>query len=285
MENLTFALKADVDYERTIALEESLKYFQDAADSTTDDKLEEICDKYRYQGYYVGVVKLALEWAKRLDPQELGLAYVESNKSLALPTTTTTTAAESTSDDSRMRCYLMRRRHYDQVLQSLDDVRKLQQGIPVMVYGRQIYVSNPDLMASDVLTTALSSDDRLFHYILYDKFLMVSKNDNDVLMELLSVDNKYIVPFVKEYVDEFTGLNFLWQYFRRREQYHEAALCLEALAMEPLGLSISQRMEYLGLAIVNAGSRDSNHLEVTETTQLLQRLKQQMELLKTQSPQ
>ncbi|CAO3590008.1 unnamed protein product [Absidia cylindrospora] len=281
MESLTCALKADVDYERTIALEESLKYFQNASDSITDDILVEICDKYRYQCYYVGVVKLALERAKRLDPQELGLAYVESNRSLS----TTTIQEDPSSDDSRKRFYLMRRRCYDHILQSLNDVRQLQQGVPVVVYGRQIYDSNPDLMASTVLATALSSDDRLFHYTLYDQFLMASKNDNDVLMELLSVDNKYIVPFVREYVDGYTGMNFLWQYYRRREQYYEAALCLEALAMEPLDLPTNKRMEYLGLAIVNAGSRDLKHLENVETTELLQRLKQQMEHLKTQTTQ
>ncbi|KAI8093448.1 Nup133 N terminal like-domain-containing protein [Halteromyces radiatus] len=275
VENLTCAHKADVDYERNIALDESLKYFKDAADSITDDKMTEICAEYRYQGYYRGVVKLALERARRLDPQEQGLAYMESISKIPLITTT--------ADDPRVQFYDLRLRCYEQIFQSLAEVRQLQHGIKVMVKGRQIQVNHPDALANEVLSTALSCDDKLFHYTLYQRLLAESNNDSSMLTELLSVDTKYIVPFLKEYVNAFDGMNFLWQYYRRREQYYEAALYLEALAMETPDLSINKRLEYLGLAIVNARSRDPKHLELQESTQLLQRLEQQMEQVRTMS--
>lgn len=265
-----------MDYERTTALDKSLDYLKEAAGTITDDKLAEICTQYRYQGYYVGVVKLALERAKQLDPQNQGLTYIEDTGSLELPS-----ASPAPPADSGAHFYQLRLQCYQQILHALTEVRKLQQGGNVRTNSQSIRSDNPDAVSAEVLSTALSSDDILFHYTLYQWFLMESKHDSRMLMELLSFDTPYIVPFIKEYVDVFEGLGFLGEYCRRREQYYEAALYLEALAMESPNISNGTRMEYLGKATFYARARDPNHLEVQEATQLLQRLEQQMETLQS----
>ncbi|ORZ09832.1 Nup133 N terminal like-domain-containing protein [Absidia repens] len=278
MESLTCAHKADVDYERVMALEESLNYFTASADTIPDDEFVEICEEYRYQSYYLGVVKLALERAKKLDPQQQGLAYIENSGSFG------TTAESAPSDDPRVQTYRLDLKCYNQILECLKQVRQLQQGLKVVVKGgRQIYVTDPDSLAAAVLSTALASDDKLFHYTLYQWYLIESSNDSGVLTELLSMNPKYIVTFMKEYVDVFVGMDFLWQYYRRREQYYDAALYLEALASEKPDISTNERMEYLGLAIVNARSRDPKHVDTQEVVQLLQRLEQKMEQLRMAS--
>ncbi|KAI8336815.1 Non-repetitive/WGA-negative nucleoporin C-terminal-domain-containing protein [Chlamydoabsidia padenii] len=280
IESLACATRDDVDYERIIALNESLKYLQEAADTITGDKLKEICTEYRYQGYYIGVVKLALERAKRLDPQNQGLTYVESTGSLVSPPTQQTESM-ALDNDSKSHFYQLRLQCYEQIFQALAEVRSLRRGDRVEVRGRQIHSNNPDILADEVLSTALSSNDILFHYTLYQWFLVGSKNDNSMLTELLSVDTEYIVPFLKEFVQVFEGLDFLWKYYRRREQYFEAALYLEALAMESPDLDTNQRMEYLGMATLYARAREPKYLERQEAAQFIQRLEQQMEQLRT----
>ncbi|KAG2215060.1 hypothetical protein INT45_006297, partial [Circinella minor] len=253
VENLQRAKKAEAEYERTSALSESLELFKEAADYLTEEKLTEICNDYAQQRFHVGCVELPLERAKKIDPQQQGLAYME---------------AKNPPGDARLQFYQGRMQCYQLVFHALASVKSLLQSGNT----NEVYVAH-------VFSTALTHNkDKLFHYALYHWF-----QQKGMMSELLAVDTPYLIPYFKEYVDEVEGMEFLWQYYRRREQYYEAALYLEALATRPHnGLDLQKRMEHLAMAVVNASCRDSKRQQQQESTQLLQNLEHRVTVARIQ---
>ena len=215
--------------------------------------MTEICNDYAQQRFHVGCVELPLERAKKIDPQQQGLAYME---------------AKNPPGDARLQFYQGRMQCYQLVFHALANVKSLlQSGNTNEVYVAQVF------------STALTHNkDKLFHYALYHWF-----QEKGMMSELLAVDTPYLIPYFKEYVDEVEGMEFLWQYYRRREQYYEAALYLEALATRPNnGLDLQKRMEHLAMAVVNASCRDSKRQQQQESTQLLQNLEHRVTVARIQ---
>ena len=247
------AQKAEAEYERTQALTESLGLFKEAADYLTDEKLTEICNEYNRQRYHIGSVELPLERAKKLDPQQQGLAYME---------------AKYPPGDPRQSLYQHRIDCYMIVFDSLAAVKQLSESS-----GQ----SEAKMYAAQVFSAAVSHKDKLFHFALYRWFL-----DKNMKSDLLSVDTPYLIPYFKEYVNEVDGMDFLWQYYRRREQYYEAALYLEALACRPNEITLSKRVELLALAVVNARCRDPKQQRLQQSTQLLQNLEHKVSVARIQ---
>lgn len=258
VENVRRAQTTESEYERAAALNESLELFKQAADYLTDEKLGEICAEYCRQGYHIGSVKLPLERAKRIDPEgQAQPAPIEGKPA----------------DDSRVQLYEARMRCYRHVFNALSKVKKiLDSGGKVEEGQRLPMTKNPHAYASEVFAAALSYPDKLFHYSLYRWYM-----DNDMKNELLSVESEYLKPFFTEHLDEVTGMDFMWQYYRHREKYFEAALYLEALATRSNnGLPLVKRLKYLALAVVNARCRDPERLELQEALQLLQSLEERV---------
>ncbi|KAI8144562.1 Non-repetitive/WGA-negative nucleoporin C-terminal-domain-containing protein [Fennellomyces sp. T-0311] len=253
VENLKRAQKAEAEYERTQALAESLSLFKDAAEYLTDEKLAEICNEYNRQRFHMGSVELPLERAKKIDPQQQGLAYME---------------AKAPPGDPREPLYEGRVRCYHLVFAALASVKQLSESS-----GQ----SEPKVYAAQVFAAAVAHKDKLFHFALYQWFL-----EKNMKSELLSVDTPYLIPFFKEYVSEVEGMDFLWQYYRRREQYYEAAVYLDALACRQNGLTLSKRVELLALAMINAQCRDPKQSRLQQSTQLLQNLEHKMSVARIQ---
>ncbi|KAI9246692.1 Non-repetitive/WGA-negative nucleoporin C-terminal-domain-containing protein [Phascolomyces articulosus] len=271
VENLQRAKKAEAEYERTSALSESLILFKEAADYLTEEKLVEICNDYAQQRFHVGCVELPLERAKKIDPQQQGLAYMEAKNPMG---------------DARLHYYEGRMRCYQLVFNALAAVKTLaesKQLLPQSSMGgttgsEPSSMTDPQVYVAQVFSTALSHKDKLFHYALYRWF-----QEKNMLSELLAVDTPYLIPYFKEYVDEVDGMEFLWQYYRRREQYYEAALYLEALATRPTnGLPLTKRLEHLAMAVVNASCRDAKRQQLQESTQLLQNLEHRVAVARIQ---
>ncbi|KAI8368163.1 Non-repetitive/WGA-negative nucleoporin C-terminal-domain-containing protein [Radiomyces spectabilis] len=257
MENVRRAQKAETDFERTSALSESLTFFKEAAEYVTDEKLARVCMEYRHQGYHVGAVELALECANKFDPQQQGLAYAEGRQAPS---------------DPRLTFYNIRVACYDRVFDTLMEAKMLRDG--TLQHPK---VVNPSNYAAEVFAKALASQDKLFHYSLYAWL-----RHNGLKSELLAVDTAYLIPFFNDCVDPMEAKEFLWQYYRRRENYYEAALCLEKLAKDSSNLKLTKRVEYLALAVVNARCRDSKHQRRQEATELLQNLEEHVEVARIQ---
>ncbi|KAI9496976.1 Non-repetitive/WGA-negative nucleoporin C-terminal-domain-containing protein [Zychaea mexicana] len=257
VENLQRAKKAEAEYERNAALTESLSLFKEASDYLTEEELAEICRDYDRLRFHVGSVELPLERAKKVDPQQQGLAYME---------------AKNPPNDARLQFYEARMRCYRLVFDALAAVKALGESAAASRSG-----GDPKVYVAQVFSTALSHQDKLFHYALYNWFL-----EKNMKSELLAVETPYLIPFFKDYVNEVDGMEFLWQYYRRREQYYDAALYLEALATRPNGLSLSKRLEHLALAVVNARCRDPKRQQEQESTQLLQSLEYRITVARIQ---
>ncbi|ORX61861.1 nucleoporin-domain-containing protein [Hesseltinella vesiculosa] len=262
VESLSHAHKAEVEYERMQALEESVRYLMQAADAMSDEGLTEICVDYRYQGFYTGVVDLALARAYKLDPQRKGLAYRLDNSPVG--------DARQPVHDACVRCY-------EQIFQCIDEIQQLKQGVKLQRRPDQ----NQDLSAvlSQTLTKALASNDQLFHYTLYDWYRL-----RGMKRELLAVDSEFIVPYLKQQVQRKEGWDILWQYHRQRSRFLEAALYLEGLATLFPELTYEKRLEYLGLGIVNARCLGPDQLNNPDATHLLERLELQLEKLRSDLP-
>lgn len=270
MEYLHYAYKPGAEYEETkVALDESLKYFKEVADSISEDKMTAICEEYRRQRYYEGVIEFALERARKLDPHEKGLLYMES---------------KMRPGDSRVQSYDLRLRCYDHIFVTLTEIKNLQSGKSYNNINGRNDNSNcdgdmdPNTLFDTILQRALSHDDKLFHYTLYQWFLQ-----NDRSRELLWVDSKHIIPFFKQHVSELDSIQFLWQYYRRHQQYYEAALYLEALANRSPNITADKRLEYIGLALWYAQSQEASDKPTQKTRQLIIRLQSQMDSIMGQS--
>ncbi|KAG0192463.1 hypothetical protein DFQ28_009074 [Apophysomyces sp. BC1034] len=260
VENMQRAHNAEAEYERGKCLTESLKFFKEASDYLTEEQLDEISKEYGQQGYHIGTTELAVERAQRLDPQQQGLSYLESN---------------APQNDQRSYFYETRMKCYQYVFNTLTEVKNMRDNPKQASQNSKI--RDPCAHAARVFSAALAHQDKLFHYALYDWFIRM-----DMKADLLAVDTDYLIPFFRDRVDAVIGLDFLWQYSRRKEQYFEAALYLEELALRSKGVSLLKRVEYLSLAVVNARCRDPKRQLLQESTQLLQYLEERVEVARLQ---
>lgn len=258
MENLKKAFETSSEGERKAALGESLEQFKNAVDSYVDLALLEICSSFCHLSFHEGAIELCLTRAKKIDPEDLASGYVE-NKA-------------SASDGEALKLYDARVRCYDLVFAVLNGLqRHITEGIPLA------NVDDPKVYYYQVFSNALSHKDRLFHYKVYE-WLIKSGREK----ELFEFDTDYLIPYFETLVGGVRSKEFLWRYFRLRERFYDAALCLYALAVDPSDLKLPQRIQALSFAIVNAQCRDPKSLLKQEATELLPRLERQMSIAKAQ---
>jgi len=201
--------------------------------------LQLIAQEFQQLRFYTGVVKLALEHAKALDPA--GLAVKWNNNGRPMEDLMGRKAFES-----RMECY-------NTIISVFDELLQLQP------------TSGPDLSRVDperldrlklqTLQTAMESNDELFHHCLYQWYL-----DRGLATELLQLQNPYVEGFLLRLLDNYLEKpnpfektknyhNLLWQYFLRNNRFLPAATILNRLA-ETRGnaITIHERVEYLSRA-------------------------------------
>jgi nuclear pore complex protein Nup155 len=233
MEYLKVALATDAEYERRVAIKQSLNSFKEAADQISLQNLKTICDIYIQFAFHVGIIELALERAKKQDPQNLALLTHESPQY---------------ADESKVALSQARMDSYNFALHALNDVLLIRsQQLP----PNRTPISDPKVYARNVIDAALKYDDQLFHYTLYN--WLMEKNMQE---ELSTIDTPYLIPYFQKHVaDEKSSLEFLWVHYRNKEEYFEAAKCLRQLAhTESPTLTLSDRLKYLSYAATNAQS-------------------------------
>lgn len=237
MEYLKHVLCSEADYERTSSLKKSLEHFKMAAGTISVKKMAGIRDTYLVYGFHVGLIELALERAQKVDPQNLGLLAFES---------------PHTSDPAKNSLLKSRLDSYDFALEALDDAyRLISQPIP----AQRTTIADPHVHFRMVIDTALGSNDTLFHFKLYEWF-MRNKLEN----ELMSRNAPFLVTYFQKYVNnEKDSFEFLWRFYRNRDDFYMAAEYLYKLASSITSeIDLSERMHYLTLARVNILAAASN---------------------------
>ncbi|CAO0792466.1 unnamed protein product [Mucor circinelloides] len=233
IEYLRRAMHDESDMERVHSLRNSLYNFKDAAAYISDAKLESICRIYIQSSYHTGILELALERAKKIDPQDKGAAASESVTALNETTAKLLAARIDT---------------YKNIFKALEDVLMLEKsGVP----SDRVPIASQYLPAyvSKVFDTAMASDDKLFHYQLYNWFL-----SHGLESKLLEYETPYLIPYFEQYIpDREKSLGFMYQFYNQKHQYREAFGCLYRLATLPSeALDLDKRIELMSQALINA---------------------------------
>lgn len=193
--------------EREASLQRSLELFKNVAGIIPYNKLREICLDYRNLGFAVGGIQLALACARAIDPQNSGTSYFDEGK----PT-----------PDPREATYSSRCLCYSCVFDLLVDAKYLSESRKEIV-DRRICHGDPIKHKEAVFNQALASDDRVFHFELYEWFLR-----EGMTQELLEVSTNvgciYIIDTIWSNQIFFSGQYSLchsipqipWTFLRRK---------------------------------------------------------------------
>lgn len=223
----------ETDAERAISLKNSLQNFKQAAAYISDAKLGSICSVYIQASFHTGILNLALERAKQIDPQDKGVAAFESVASM---------------NETTGRLLTARLETYKYIFDALEDVVELEKkGVPE---GRVPIASQ--YMAgyiSKVFDTAMASNDKLFHYQLYKWFM-----EHGFESKLLKFETPYLIPYFEQHIpDRVKSLDFMYHFYSQKQQHAEAFSCLCKLATLPTEvLNLDTRIELLSQASINA---------------------------------
>ncbi|OAD08407.1 hypothetical protein MUCCIDRAFT_158618 [Mucor lusitanicus CBS 277.49] len=233
IEYLRRAMHEESDVERANSLQSSLCNFKEAAAYISDAKLGSICLIYTQSSFHIGILDLALERAKQIDPQDKSVAVYES----IVPSNETL--------DKLLRARL---EAYQHIFTALNDLLMLQEkGVP----ADRVSIASQYLpgYVSKVFDRALASNDKLFHYQLYNWFL-----SHGLEKKLLDYETPYLIPYFEKYIpDRVKSLSFMYQFYNQKHQYAEAFNCLYRLANLPSQvLDLDARIQLLSQALVNA---------------------------------
>lgn len=210
-------------------LDSAIKLFQTIADDLSINKLKEAIAIMLELNYYPKTIEFLLNIAAAVDKGNLAYQYV-SNGSLP--------------NDERKTFFDKRIVLYDLVFETLVKVDEL-------ASSNNMSNTNPSLVSNDInvirdesYKIALSCDDELFHYHMYD--WLVSENNEE---KLLTLDTKYILPYLNEKAkDSLKISSMLWVYHSRKSNFYRAAEILYTLAISDFDIKLHERIEFLARA-------------------------------------
>ncbi|KAI8327706.1 Nup133 N terminal like-domain-containing protein [Chlamydoabsidia padenii] len=260
---------------RNNALDDSLKHFQETAINITDDKFSDICMKYRHEGYYVGVIKLALERAKQVDTVGGALLFVEQARPYDPATFNPDVVIPISGPLSAQQLYQACLKCYAPIFDCFTDIQQLQQGNKMATKAQQLFDHDPDGLDQLVLSTAVSSTDKVFHFEMYRWFY--SKPDyTSYRRKLLSMDTEYIVEYFENWGEFYESARFLSKYYSRRGMHFQAGRHLEACATNP-ALSQNDREVFIGMALFETKAEECLHGQSEHLQNLIRRLKDELD--------
>lgn len=210
-------------------LDSAIRLFQTIADDLSINKLKEAITIMLELNYYPKTIEFLLNIAAAVDKGNLAYQYV-SNGSLP--------------NDERKKYFDKRVIIYDLVFETLVKVDE-------MASNNNKANTNPSLVSNDINTIrdesykiALSYDDELFHYHMYD--WLVSENNEE---KLLTLDTKYILPYLNEKSKDSLKIStMLWVYHSRKANFYRAAEILYTLAISDFDIKLHERIEFLARA-------------------------------------
>jgi nuclear pore complex protein Nup155 len=211
-------------------------HFKAAADEISETKMAAVCAVYVQCSFHYGIIELALERAKKQDPQQQGVLAYESPQSR---------------DETNRSLMMARLNTYRFIFEALTDAHKIkQQGVP----ANRFPIDDVDSYVKNLFELTIQNNDKLLHYQLYDWFMQQNLKD-----QLLTINTPYLIPYFQEHVhDKAVSLDFLWKYYRQNDRPYDAALCLETLAKLPsASINLDDRLGCLVQALVNARCAES----------------------------
>jgi nuclear pore complex protein Nup155 len=218
--------------EKTEHLAESLRLFSNVADKLDFSKLEEIVASYKSLKYRTGVVNLVLLVAKKSDPANLALIFL----------------GVGSGDMKAKEIYKKRVGLYGLIFDMISSLESVQ-GLFIVVYVLEPERSEAE---QEIYESMLSSDDKVFHYALYEWLITNGYRDRIALIK---------TPYIEEYLmlgrSDLVIADILWSFYASNSSFEKMAKVLSDLANstnQEYDLNLERRMEYLARGIAAAKS-------------------------------
>ncbi|XP_059140242.1 nuclear pore complex protein Nup155-like [Physella acuta] len=237
-----------------------------------------ICPQLASLHYYLGIVELGLNEARKADPQQLAIHFYQNG--------------EPPEDIQGMQAYIARMECYKCITDTLNYLSASsnsrqtpsvpsQPGPPVSLDSSRVDIEQAAESYKDAFQASLRCDDPLFHAALYD-WLFATKNAET----LLEINTPYVESYLRRKVnlqtDNTLALDMLWKHYEKTENFQAATRILAQLA-ERHGshISLNQRLDYLSRAVISAKSSTSR-LGTSAAGELLHELEEKMEVARLQ---
>uniref|UniRef100_A0A2C9M6L4 Nucleoporin Nup133/Nup155-like N-terminal domain-containing protein n=1 Tax=Biomphalaria glabrata TaxID=6526 RepID=A0A2C9M6L4_BIOGL len=238
-----------------------------------------ICPQLAEMRYYLGIVEIGLNEARKTDPQQLAIHFYQNG--------------EPPEDSLGMQAYLSRMECYKCITDTLNYLWSasnslpqapgvpLQPGPPASVDSARMDAQQAETYWEQVFQIALRSDDPLFHSALYDWFF--TKNHAEKLLE---ISTPYLEPYLRRKVnlqtDNSVALDLLWKYYEKTENFQAATRILAQLAeRHGSNINLNKRLDYLSRAVISAKSSTSR-LGTSAAGEFLHELEEKMEVARLQ---
>lgn len=278
-ESVRRAVECRNPQERQGYLGESLRLFMKGARIMEFDKLREIIGDYQQLDFAKGTIELPLHCADALDSDGIGKEYWQTvpTSGPLNPLGGQGNGTNATSDPRRT-AWEQRSNCYDLILDSLEAFEnKLAAGGDAA-----------ERVRAHAYELAFASTDEIFHSRLYE--WLISRGLAD---ELLEMRPAYLQAYLQREPGTLDKYQLLWQFYVKDGQPLRAAEVLATLAeSSEFSLSLSQRIEYLTLAVGNAkshpvsagGKHESAIAFLTDLEEKLDVSQVQLEIFHTLSP-
>ncbi|EHY59224.1 hypothetical protein HRR83_001507 [Exophiala dermatitidis] len=222
---------ANAEFSRNL-LNESLKLFEQVADSLPDDYLESAVKQYTELQFFAGAIQLVLKVAHERDKANEALSWMADGRP---------------EPDARKRKFDTRSQCYDLIHAVIVAVDKSAEQSPGFVDGRPSLAITRRNEAYDVISR---SKDEAFLTNLYDWYVQQGWYDR-----LLATESAFIVTYLqRKSSEDITYADLLWKYYGQAGQFTEAAKIQLQLARSAFPLTLEKRIEYLSRARANAST-------------------------------
>nr|CAB3264505.1 nuclear pore complex protein Nup155 [Phallusia mammillata] len=280
--------------QRQDQLLEAAHLFQQIAHSVN---LPVVVQQFQAVRFYTGAVDLCLRAALKRDEDNLALKLYHSPQANNDPEV----------DPEFRKAYLARAECYKCIIDMLDELMTAGQSQPqapsvptqpgppkvttsptgVSSLSSPLQPEEAQQQAERCLQKALNSSDELLHVTIYE-WMMQKK----LTAQLLCVSSPYVESFLKRVAASqeenpstigAEGSDLLWQYYERSGQHSAAAEILANLAEKPgSDRPLSERIENLSRAKINARSVTSVTADSATGGQLLHELEEKLEVAEIQ---
>ncbi|XP_033607158.1 nuclear pore complex protein Nup155 isoform X2 [Cryptotermes secundus] len=228
--------------EREAKLREALQLCKSVAPQVN---LQMMCQWFFSSQFYEGVLELALVYASKVDPKNVGFHFYKNK--------------EPAEDTEGYQAYIKRMECYKEVTSLLDHLYDqktssrhtlsvtVSPGVPVAQDTTQISQSEANDQVNRLVRSALQSQDELMHVAVFD-WLVTKQLTGDLLTVHQPSMEMYLVR-KSEQSPEVCDL--LWKYYEKNMNHAAAAKILHNLATRPgSSITLLQRIEYLARAVV-----------------------------------
>ncbi|AMD22998.1 HHR229Wp [Eremothecium sinecaudum] len=212
-------------------LTNATRLFEKIVDDISIEKLKEAVSIMFELNYYPKTIEFLLNIANSIDKGKLAYQYVSDG---------------SLEHDEKKKYFDKRVAIYDLVFEALVSVDNLasKNNQNSVIENASAENSEFTKLREESYRTALTYDDKLFHYQLYD--WLVAQNSQEKLLQL---DTDFILPYLQEKsVSSLEISSLLWVYHSKRSNFLAAAQILYALSFSDFDIKLSTRIEYLSRA-------------------------------------